>query len=139
MNDYLELHALYHHGVKGQKWGIRRFQNEDGSLTPEGHKRLAEVSELTAETFAIDRDAREMARQGKQLLLPSDAHERYAKGKAKLDKLLKQYGKMGVHFIAASRVDLKTGEEFVGVMFDNGTNINDKRNRGSIYETRSWW
>ena len=30
---------LYHHGIKGQKWGRRRFQNEDGSLTPEGVKR----------------------------------------------------------------------------------------------------
>lgn len=30
---------LYHHGIKGQKWGIRRFQNEDGSLTEAGKKR----------------------------------------------------------------------------------------------------
>lgn len=30
---------LYHHGIKGQKWGKRRFQNEDGSLTPEGMAR----------------------------------------------------------------------------------------------------
>ena len=30
---------LVHHGIKGQKWGIRRFQNEDGTLTPEGRKR----------------------------------------------------------------------------------------------------
>jgi len=30
---------LMHHGIKGQKWGIRRFQNEDGSLTPEGRER----------------------------------------------------------------------------------------------------
>lgn len=27
---------LAHHGIKGQKWGIRRYQNPDGSLTPEG-------------------------------------------------------------------------------------------------------
>lgn len=27
---------LYHHGVEGQKWGVRRYQNKDGSLTPEG-------------------------------------------------------------------------------------------------------
>lgn len=32
---------LYHHGIKGQRWGIRRFQNEDGSLTPEGEARRA--------------------------------------------------------------------------------------------------
>lgn len=30
---------LAHHGVKGQKWGTRRFQNEDGTLTEEGKKR----------------------------------------------------------------------------------------------------
>lgn len=30
---------LYHHGIKGQKWGIRRYQNKDGSLTPAGKKR----------------------------------------------------------------------------------------------------
>ena len=29
---------IAHHGIKGQKWGVRRFQNEDGSLTPEGRK-----------------------------------------------------------------------------------------------------
>ena len=28
-----------HHGIKGQKWGVRRFQNEDGSLTELGKKR----------------------------------------------------------------------------------------------------
>lgn len=29
---------LYHHGIKGQKWGLRRFQNEDGSLTTAGRE-----------------------------------------------------------------------------------------------------
>lgn len=32
---------LYHHGVKGMKWGVRRYQNEDGSLTAAGKKRQA--------------------------------------------------------------------------------------------------
>ena len=30
---------LYHHGIRGQKWGVRRFQNPDGTLTDAGRKR----------------------------------------------------------------------------------------------------
>lgn len=36
---YVTNNELYHHGVKGMKWGIRRYQNKDGSLTAEGEKR----------------------------------------------------------------------------------------------------
>lgn len=36
---YLEHSSLAHHGILGQKWGVRRYQNEDGSLTPEGRAR----------------------------------------------------------------------------------------------------
>lgn len=31
---------ILHHGILGQKWGIRRYQNEDGTLTEEGRMRL---------------------------------------------------------------------------------------------------
>lgn len=31
---------LYHHGIKGQKWGVRRYQNYNGSLTKEGKAHL---------------------------------------------------------------------------------------------------
>ena len=33
------MSELRHHGIKGQKWGVRRFQNADGSLTASGRKR----------------------------------------------------------------------------------------------------
>lgn len=37
---------IYHHGIRGQKWGLRRFQNDDGSLTEEGKRRYG-----TSENF----------------------------------------------------------------------------------------
>lgn len=39
MSRYFNEDYLEHSGVKGQKWGIRRYQNEDGTLTDEGRKR----------------------------------------------------------------------------------------------------
>lgn len=38
ISDLLEG-KLEHHGIKGMRWGVRRFQNKDGSLTPAGKKR----------------------------------------------------------------------------------------------------
>jgi len=35
----MDIQYIKHHGIKGQRWGIRRFQNEDGSLTSQGKKR----------------------------------------------------------------------------------------------------
>lgn len=39
------MSELYHYGIKGQRWGIRRYQNEDGSLTPEGERHLGRAIE----------------------------------------------------------------------------------------------
>ena len=35
----MDSRELYHHGIKGQKWGIRRYQNKDGTRTALGKKR----------------------------------------------------------------------------------------------------
>lgn len=36
---YIQSNELTHHGIKGMKWGVRKYQNKDGSLTPAGKKR----------------------------------------------------------------------------------------------------
>ena len=40
----MEEYAIQHHGIKGQRWGVRRFQNADGSLTDAGKKRYGSKS-----------------------------------------------------------------------------------------------
>lgn len=42
--SFISQNELYHHGIKGMKWGVRRFQNEDGSLTTAGKKRYGDES-----------------------------------------------------------------------------------------------
>lgn len=38
----MDYNELYHHGIKGQKWGVRRFQNKDGTRTAAGKRREKE-------------------------------------------------------------------------------------------------
>ena len=40
----MENSQLYHHGILGMKWGVRRFQNKDGSLTSVGKRHLEQNS-----------------------------------------------------------------------------------------------
>lgn len=48
----MENSKLIHSGIKGMRWGIRRYQNKDGSLTPAGRKRYGEQQseELDSQT-----------------------------------------------------------------------------------------
>ena len=55
-NSYSEL---YHHGILGQKWGVRRFQNRDGTLTDQGRERYG-YKEFRNEVRDIRRQAADM-------------------------------------------------------------------------------
>jgi len=56
ISDFLE-----HHGIKGQKWGVRRYQNEDGSLTAAGKARYGNGD--GGETIKVGKNMRKEARR----------------------------------------------------------------------------
>ena len=83
------MSELYHFGIKGQKWGVRRYQKKDGSLTPAGKKRYdksfkdaRELSEAHARledaTRAIRKDVNQLGKNQK-LIVPTEFKQNYSK------------------------------------------------------------
>ena len=54
-------YELYHWGIKGMKWGIRRFQNKDGSLTPAGRKRYSDGTSGQSKTANKPKSVKDMS------------------------------------------------------------------------------
>ena len=50
---YTESAYLAHHGILGQKWGVRRYQNEDGTLTEEGRRRQQKLTASNKEASLV--------------------------------------------------------------------------------------
>lgn len=87
--------TLSHHGIKGQRWGVRRFRNEDGSLTPAGKKRAALSDEQRSKINAAANrtsHAQNIANSGKNLTdnlrkMNSDAAKRKTSPKPDLSQM----------------------------------------------------
>lgn len=90
LQDITEGNYLAHHGTKGQKWGIRRYQNKDGSLTDEGRKRYGRSSRS-----ALYNDKGKLTNAGKSKLKKTRSNlrgleDRVAKSQYAYNKELKR-------------------------------------------------
>lgn len=90
------MNELYHYGTKNMKWGVRRYQYEDKSLTPEGriHYGVGPArgsSKLSGADFDGDTPAMAKARnQAKQAKVAQKAEKAFAKNRAEREKLQAQ-------------------------------------------------
>lgn len=90
----MESNQLQHHGILGQKWGVRRFQNKDGSLTAAGRSRLSRKDEkwIEKKSEKITQDAKKKS---------SRELDRYAQELLRNPAALKKDGKLSAETINA--------------------------------------
>ncbi len=136
---------LYHHGILGQKWGVRRYQNYDGSLTEAGKRRLEKKDTKWAQknsekitTKATKSASKELKKYQNELLNQPNAINKNGKLSA---KTVNQYNQKMAELMNEAVSDLKSpsgrsvkfvakrGE--VGVMMalaDQGYDMNQIKN-----------
>mgnify|MGYP006974589198 CR=1 FL=1 len=108
MWTYNHNNELYHHGIKGQRWGVRRYQNKDGTRTAAGKRR--EKRELTPEEKqARKKTIKKVAIGIGAAATVAAAAVLYAKNKSAVDNFVKDFigdAKAGVNTVK-SRVGAK--------------------------------
>ena len=143
MNAIEYTDFLTHWGIKGQRWGVRRYQNEDGSLTEEGKRRYyvnssGDVKKVPS-SGRLAREYKKLKRSYEQ----SDEYKNLDKTKwdlqRKMDEIAKKYGLDaddggGGNTKKYSRKQLDSASDKWGNLFDKFEKIDKKQ-----YSRRQEW
>ena len=125
MQTYLDADELYHHGIKGMKWGVRRFQRKDGSLTSAGKKRYLDDPSVTSSKAKMESD------RVKQRL----ANAEYNKAYNKASYIPTKSNRQALNKAYADKI--KADSEYRRSKFDYGTNKEAARLRESGKEIKN--
>lgn len=113
---------LYHHGVKGQRWGIRRYQNKDGSLTALGRKRASKLEskyeKVTGKKLSSDSSDSSTETSVRSSKPKSISEMSNAEIQAKIDRI-----RLETTLDSLTSKHVSAGEKFVNGMKNSATSI----------------
>ena len=127
----MENNYLYHHGILGQKWGVRRFQNEDGSLTPQGKRRYSRIikdARSYGDAFAeLERETRKVksgVKPGSDILVTPEYKDYYTR---LLNNVITQENILNKKYseVITNQVSMDDGYDYIQTLIkDNRLNGN---------------
>lgn len=109
-SKYIPRDELKHHGILGMHWGIRRFQNADGSLTSAGKKRYGNSS---SDKGFLKKHGKTIAKVALATATIAGAAYLYSKNKSAVNSVLRNLGTQTVKSITESKSTIDAGKEFV--------------------------
>lgn len=123
---YTTYYELYHHGIKGQRWGVRRYQNKDGSLTPAGKKRYYDTPELNKQKSEMQ-SARAVYKSSKSAYNKATSRYQNVPTTKNYDAALKAQERFAMDRLAYRRAKLKydTNREAARIQ-DKGVEFKNK-------------
>lgn len=107
---------LYHHGILGMKWGVRRYQNKDGSLTNAGKKHIGQGVNNKSNNKYKNKKAKRI-KNGKKINELTDDELRKRISRLELEKRYKDLSK------SEQKAKVFDGKRFVSQVLENSGKI----------------